>query len=88
MLRLSDLQLPLDHTDEELHATILHKLGITADELQSFSLFKRSYDARKKHRPFKLTCAEPPTANRSAWRNTLGHLGDFGGLFGTPLVFV
>jgi len=50
MLRLSDLQLPLDHTDEELQATILHKLGITADELQSFSLFKRSYDARKKHK--------------------------------------
>lgn len=50
MLRLSDLQLPLDHTDEELQATILHKLGITADELQSFSLFKRSYDARKKYK--------------------------------------
>lgn len=50
MLRLSDLQLPLDHTDEELQTAILHKLGITVDELQSFSLFKRSYDARKKHK--------------------------------------
>jgi uncharacterized FAD-dependent dehydrogenase len=50
MLRLSDLQLPLDHTDEELQTAILHKLGITVEELQSFSLFKRSYDARKKHK--------------------------------------
>ena len=50
MLRLSDLQLPLDHTDEELQAAILHKLDITTDELMSYSLFKRSYDARKKHK--------------------------------------
>ena len=50
MLRLSDLQLPLDHTDEELQTAICNKLGITAEELQSFSLFKRSHDARKKHK--------------------------------------
>jgi len=50
MLRLSDLQLPLDHTDEELQAAILHKLDITTDELMSSSLFKRSYDARKKNK--------------------------------------
>ena len=49
MLRLSDLQLPLDHTDEELQTAIFNKLGITPEELQSFSLFKRSHDARKKH---------------------------------------
>lgn len=50
MLRLSDLQLPLDHTDEELQTAIINKLGITAEEIQSFSLFKRSHDARKKHK--------------------------------------
>lgn len=50
MLRLSDLQLSLDHTDEELQTAIINKLGITAEELQSFSLFKRSHDARKKHK--------------------------------------
>lgn len=50
MLRLSDLQLPLDHSDEELQTAIFNKLGITAEELQSFSLFKRSHDARKKHK--------------------------------------
>ncbi|MDX2463325.1 MAG: NAD(P)/FAD-dependent oxidoreductase [Porticoccus sp.] len=50
MLRLSDLQLPLDHTDEELRAAIINKLGLVEGELQGFSLFKRSYDARKKYK--------------------------------------
>ena len=49
MLRLSDLQLPLDHSDGELHASILSMLHITDDELLDFTLFKRSVDARKKH---------------------------------------
>jgi uncharacterized FAD-dependent dehydrogenase len=50
MLRLSDLQLPLDHTGEELRSAVINKLGIVDEELQDFSLFKRSYDARKKHK--------------------------------------
>ena len=49
MLRLSDLQLPLDHTDDELHAAIIDTLNITDGELQGFTLFKRSLDARKKN---------------------------------------
>ena len=49
MLRLSDLQLPLDHTDDDLHKAIISTLHITEDELLDFRLFKRSFDARKKH---------------------------------------
>ncbi|HEB27398.1 MAG TPA: NAD(P)/FAD-dependent oxidoreductase [Porticoccus sp.] len=49
MLRLSDLQLPLDHTDDDLHKAIISTLHITEDELLGFTLFKRSFDARKKH---------------------------------------
>ena len=48
MLRLSEIKLPLDHTDEELPAAIIDRLAITEDELLSFNIFKRSYDARKK----------------------------------------
>jgi len=48
MLRINELKLPLHHNDDELRATIIQKLAITADELISFSIFKRSYDARKK----------------------------------------
>jgi len=48
MLRINELKLPLHHNDDELRAAIIQKLAITADELLTFSIFKRSYDARKK----------------------------------------
>ena len=48
MLRLTDIQLPLDHHDGDLHEAILARLGIAAIDLIGFSIFKRSYDARKK----------------------------------------
>jgi len=48
MLRITELKLPLDHSDDDLRAAILQRLGIADAELLDFSLFKRSYDARKK----------------------------------------
>ncbi len=48
MLRLTDIQLPLDHADTAIKAAILQKLGIEAKDLLGFTIFKRSYDARKK----------------------------------------
>ena len=48
MLRITELKLPLDHSDEQLRAAIVQRLGIADAELLDFSLFKRSYDARKK----------------------------------------
>lgn len=47
-IRLSEIKLPLSHSDDELRAAILDKLSITSEELAEFSVFKRSYDARKK----------------------------------------
>lgn len=49
MLRLTELKLPLDHPPEALRAAILQRLGLADDDLVGFSIFKRSYDARKKH---------------------------------------
>ncbi len=49
MLRLTELKLPLDHPPEALRAAILQRLGLADDALLSVSIFKRSYDARKKH---------------------------------------
>ena len=46
-MRLTELKLPLDHTEAELHGAILKRLGIAADELVGHSIFRRSYDARK-----------------------------------------
>jgi len=48
MLRLNELKLPLDHTEEQLPPAIIARLGITADDLLGFTVYKRSYDARKK----------------------------------------
>jgi len=49
MLRITELKLPLDHPDEALREAIVARLGITDEQLLSFTLFKRSYDARKKN---------------------------------------
>ncbi|SFL99169.1 NAD(P)/FAD-dependent oxidoreductase [Rugamonas rubra] len=48
MLRLNEVKLPLDHSEAELPAAILARLQIPAAELLGFSVFKRSYDARKR----------------------------------------
>ncbi len=48
MLRITELKLPLDHADEELRPALVQRLGIDSAELLDFTLFKRSYDARKK----------------------------------------
>ncbi|MBP8203526.1 MAG: hypothetical protein KAX70_06340, partial [Pseudomonas sp.] len=48
MLRITELKLPLDHPIEALRPAIIQRLGITDSELLEFTLFKRSYDARKK----------------------------------------
>jgi uncharacterized FAD-dependent dehydrogenase len=48
MLRIAELKLPLDHTDADLRKAVLQRLGVQDDELVGFSVFKRSYDARKK----------------------------------------
>ncbi|MES2151502.1 MAG: NAD(P)/FAD-dependent oxidoreductase [Pseudomonadota bacterium] len=48
MLRINELKLPLNHAEGELQAALLARLGIGADELTGFTVFKRSYDARKK----------------------------------------
>lgn len=47
MLRLTELRLPLDHSEDALRSAILKRLDITSVELLDFTIFKRSYDARK-----------------------------------------
>ncbi len=56
MLRISELQLPLDYEPDELRQAIVQRLGITTADLIDFSLFKRSYDARKKSRAIIFSC--------------------------------
>src|SRR4051812_10277932 len=48
MLRITELRLPLDHADDALRPAIVARLGVRDADLASFTVFKRSYDARKK----------------------------------------
>jgi uncharacterized protein len=48
MLRITELRLPLNHAPEALRIALLARLGIADADLLDFSVFKRSFDARKK----------------------------------------
>jgi uncharacterized FAD-dependent dehydrogenase len=48
MLRIAELKLPLNHSDADLRRAVLKRLGIGEDDLVDFTVFKRSYDARRK----------------------------------------
>jgi uncharacterized protein len=48
MLRLSEVKLPLEHTAADIQSAILKKLSIAPRDLIRHTIFKRSYDARKK----------------------------------------
>lgn len=49
MIRITELQLPLDHPAEALRAAVVKRLKIKDTDLLDFTVFKRSYDARKKN---------------------------------------
>ena len=48
MLRLTDLQLPLDHTEADLAKAIRTRLKLGAHDLIGYTVAKRSHDARKR----------------------------------------
>ena len=48
MIRLTNIQLALDHDDQAMASAVLDRLSITAEDLVSIHTHKRGYDARKK----------------------------------------
>ena len=48
MLRLSEVKLSLDRTEADIQSAILKKLSISPQDLIRYTVFKRSYDARKR----------------------------------------
>ncbi|UZN47873.1 NAD(P)/FAD-dependent oxidoreductase [Cupriavidus cauae] len=57
MLRLSELKLPLDHSESDLEAAVrarLIEIGVKGDGMVSFTVFRRAHDARKRS-DIKLT---------------------------------
>ncbi len=48
MLRLSELKLPLDHSEEDLLGAIAHRLRLPTSAVRAHRLVKRSVDARRR----------------------------------------
>ncbi|HTD29730.1 MAG TPA: FAD-dependent oxidoreductase, partial [Xanthomonadaceae bacterium] len=48
MLRLTDIKLPLEHAEADLAAAIRARIDIASNELTTYTVAKRSYDARKR----------------------------------------
>ncbi len=49
MLRLTEIRLPINHTENDLTKAIVERLGIVANDLLSTTIFRRGVDARKKN---------------------------------------
>jgi uncharacterized protein len=56
VIRITELALPLDYTPEALRQAIVRRLKIRDAELLDYTLFKRSYDARKKNTGILFIC--------------------------------
>ncbi|CAH0355751.1 NAD(P)/FAD-dependent oxidoreductase [Aquabacterium sp. CECT 9606] len=66
MLRLTELRLPLNHADDALRPAIVARLGINDADLTAFTVFKRSYDARKKSAVVLIYTVDCTLANEAA----------------------
>ncbi len=56
MIRITELALPLDYTPETMRQAVVRRLKLRDEELLEHTLFKRSYDARKKHTGILFIC--------------------------------
>src|SRR6478735_11889169 len=56
VLRITELPLPLDYTPESLRQAVVKRLKIRDADLLEHTLFKRSYDARKKNTGILFIC--------------------------------
>ena len=73
MLRLNEVKLPLEHDDAALPAAILARLGIAATDLLGYTVFKRSYDARKRSAVVLIYSLHVEVKNEAAVLARLDH---------------
>ncbi len=73
MLRLNEIKLPLDHTEGALRDAILTRLGIAAGALRGYTVFKRSYDARKRSAIMLIYSLDIDSAEEAAILKRLQH---------------
>ncbi len=73
MLRLNEVKLPLDHDEAALRAAVLARLGIDDADLLSLTVFKRSYDARKRSAILLIYALDVETSDETALLTRLAH---------------
>jgi uncharacterized FAD-dependent dehydrogenase len=66
MLRITELRLPLDHPPDALRQAIVSRLGVRDADLTAYTVFKRSYDARKKSAVVLIYTVDCELAHESA----------------------
>ncbi|MCK9394284.1 MAG: NAD(P)/FAD-dependent oxidoreductase [Methylobacter sp.] len=71
MLRITELKLPLDHPENLLKTTILDRLGISAEELITYTIFRQGYDARKRNAILLVYTVDVAAKNEQAILNRL-----------------
>ncbi len=73
MLRITDIKLPLDHDDHALKAEILKYLGVSAEAISGYTIFRRSVDARKKNDIFHIYTVDVELKNEPTLLKRLKH---------------
>jgi uncharacterized FAD-dependent dehydrogenase len=73
MLRLTELRLPLDHAEADLRAAILKRLGLAAQELVGYKIFRRGVDARKPHAIVFIYTLDLEVADQAALLSRFAH---------------
>ena len=63
MIRITNIKLPLDHKEPELKKEIIKALGIKANQLTDFMVFRRGFDARNKNQISLLYTIDATTDN-------------------------
>jgi uncharacterized FAD-dependent dehydrogenase len=66
MLRLTEIKLPLDHSEDDLQAAIRQRLDLRPDVRLRYTLFRRGYDARKPSRILFIYTLDVEVENEAA----------------------
>jgi uncharacterized protein len=66
MLRLNEIKLPLNHAEGDLRLAVIKRLKISESDLRSFSIYRRSYDARKRSDVLLVYAVDVEINNESA----------------------
>ncbi len=66
MIRLTEIKLPLDHTQDALKNAILKRLSIKATALRGFTVFRRGHDARKRDNIYLIYTLDVDVADEAA----------------------